>query len=295
MTRKTINAIIVKHILCVLPALFGVSMLQAAEIAVSDFSAICGWSTNAVVCAVGDTVALPSGEYTINNPRVASISGTTVTALEPGFTGVIDASSNVGGIIVRPAVGGSGRVFVAGMDTATVLSNNQSITLNWSDENSWLCVDGGGGCPTAADDVAIIPVSINTTADNAKNNYAGYYLTFDGEITIGQLFFGSFKPGNLNIRLRPGTAGDATLAFARTDGEAPVLAVSGNAATAHNTWVRFVGNGDRNLSLDLSNGLLVDLGYPAGFAFRSRGKTPDLRQRKTGAQREQCGGFRRRV
>ena len=154
--------------------------LRAEEISVSDFSAICGWSTNAVVCAVGDTVALPAGEYTINNPRVASISGNTVTALEPGFTGVIDASSNVGGIIVRPAVGGSGRVFVASMDTATVLSNNQSITLNWSDENSWLCVDGGGGCPTAADDVAIIPVSINVTADNAKNNYSGYYLTFDG-------------------------------------------------------------------------------------------------------------------
>ena len=235
--------------------------LRAEEISVSDFSAICGWSTNAVVCAVGDTVALPAGEYTINNPRVASISGNTVTALEPGFTGVIDASSNVGGIIVRPAVGGSGRVFVASMDTATVLSNNQSITLNWSDENSWLCVDGGGGCPTAADDVAMIPVSINVTADNAKNNYAGYYLTFDGEITIGQLFFGSFMPGNLNIRLRPGTAGNATLAFARTDGEAPVLAVSGNAATAHNTWVRFVDNGGKNLSLDLSSGLLADLGY----------------------------------
>ena len=264
MTRKIMNAIVVKHSVCVLLALFGVSVLKAANHEVFDFSTICGWSMNAVICAVGDTVTLPTlaeGEYTINNPRVASISGNTVTALEPGFTGVIDASSNVGGIIVRPAVGGSGRVFVAGMDTATVLSNNQSITLDWSDENSWLCVDGGGGCPTAADDVAIIPVSINTTADNAKNNYAGYYLTFDGEITIGQLFFGSFKSGHLNFRLRPGTAGDATLAFARTDGEAPVLAVSGNAATAHNTWVRFVGNGDRNLSLDLSNGLLADLGY----------------------------------
>ena len=255
------NAIVVKHAVCVLLALFGASMLFAAEIAVSDFSAICGWSTNAVVCAVGDTVVLPTGEYAINNPRVASISGNTVTALEPGFTGVIDASSNVGGIIVRPAVGGSGRVFVASMDTATVLSNNQSITLNWSDENSWLCVDGGGGCPTAADDVAIIPVSINVTADNAKNNYSGYYLTFDGEITIGQLFFGSFKPGNLNIRLRPGTADNATLAFSRTDGGTPLLAVSGNATTAHNTWVRFVDNGGKNLSLDLSSGLLADLGY----------------------------------
>lgn len=234
---------------------------RAAEISVADFSAICGSGANAVVCDVGDTVVLPSGEYTINNPRVASISANTVTALEPGFTGVLDSGSNVGGIIVRPSVGGSGRVFVAMLDTTTVLQNTQSIALNWSDESIWRCVDGGGGYPNAADDVAMIPVSINTTADNAKNNYAGYYLTFDGEITIGQLFFGSFKPGNLNIRLRPGTAGNATLAFARTDGEAPLLAVSGNAATAHNTWVRFVGNGDRNLSLDLSNGLLADLGY----------------------------------
>ena len=234
---------------------------RAAEVTVADFSAICGSGANAVVCDVGDTVVLPSGEYTINNPRVASISANTVTALEPGFTGVLDPGSNVGGIIVRPAVGGSGRVFVASMDTTTVLQNNQSIALNWSDENSWRCVDGGGGYPNAADDVAMIPVSINTTADNAKNNYSGYYLTFDGEITVGQLFFGSFMPGSLNIRLRPGTTGNATLAFARTDGETPLLAVSGSLATSHNTWVRFADNGGKNLSLDLSSGLLVDLGY----------------------------------
>ena len=111
--------------------------LAATEITVSDFAAICGWSTNAVVCAVGDTVVLPAGEYTINNPRVASISGNTVTALEPGFTGVIDASSNVGGIIVRPTPGGSGRVFVAILDTDKILGHTENIVVNWNDENSW--------------------------------------------------------------------------------------------------------------------------------------------------------------
>ena len=115
---------------------------RAAEIPVADFSAICGSGANAVVCDVGDTVVLPSGEYTINNPRVASLSGNVATALEPGFTGVLDSGSNVGGIIVRPAVGGSGRVFVASMDTTTVLQNTQSIALNWSDESIWRCVDG---------------------------------------------------------------------------------------------------------------------------------------------------------
>lgn len=241
--------------------MLGAGALRAAEVSVNDFSSICGWSTNAVVCAVGDTVVLPAGEYTINNPRVASISGNTVTALEPGFTGVLDAGSNVGGIIVRPTVGGSGRVFVAILDTATDLGSNQNITLNWLDENNWRAVDGGSGYPNAADDVAIIPIAINPSADNAKNNYAGYNLTIAGGATVGQVFFGSFKPGSLSFRLRPGTTGNATLAFARTDGGTPILAVSGNLATSHNTWVRFPDNSGKLLSFDLSSGLLVDLGY----------------------------------
>ena len=245
-------------------ALLSAGTVRAAEIRVDAFGDITGWGTNAVVCDVGDTVVLPAlgaGEYTVNNARVASLAGNVVTALEPGFTGIVDPNADVGGIVVRPSVGGSGRVFVASMDTGTDLATGQNVTLNWSDENSWRAVDGGGGYPGSADDVAIIPVAVNPTADNAKNNYAGYYLTFAGEATVGQVFIGSFKPGSVNIRLRPGTTGNATLAFSRTDGGMPLLAVSGNLAASHHAWVRFTENGNNKLALALSDGLLVDLGY----------------------------------
>ena len=261
MTRKIMNAIVVKHAVCVLLALFGASMLSASEIAVSDFSAICGWSTNAVVCAVGDTVALPAGEYTVNNPRVASISGNTVTALEPGFTGVIDSGSNVGGIIVRPAVGGSGRVFVASLDTDTLLAHTGVVQLNWCDENSWLCIDGGGGYPNAADDVAIIPGAIGEGGNNTQLDYSGNVLTLDGDVVVGQIFVGACKAENANFRLLPTKNNDARLSFSRTDALAPILAISGgNAAARKQTWVRFKANSGKKVSLDISEGLVVDLG-----------------------------------
>lgn len=261
MTRKIMNAIVVKHVMCAVLALFGASVLYAAEIAVSDFSAICGWSTNAVVCAVGDTVVLPAGEYTINNPRVASISGNTVTALEPGFTGVIDSSSNVGGIIVRPTPGGSGRVFVASLDTDTLLAHTGVVQLNWCDENSWLCIDGGGGYPNAADDVAIIPGAIGEGGNNTQMDYSGNVLTLDGDVVVGQIFVGAFKAENANFRLLPTKNNDARLSFSRTDALAPILAISGgNAAARKQTWVRFKANSGKKVSLDLFEGLVVDLG-----------------------------------
>ena len=262
MTRKIMNAIVVKHAVCVLLALLGASMLSASEIAVSDFSAICGWSTNAVVCAVGDTVTLPAGEYTVNNPRVASISGNTVTALEPGFTGVIDSGSNVGGIIVRPTPGGSGRVFVAILNTDKILGHTENVVVNWTDENSWRCTDSGGGYPNAADDVAMIPIAIDEGSNNAQMNYSAHVLDIGGEITVGQIFIGSFKTGNTNSRLQPSTAGSATLTFRRTDGVAPRLAISGGCAPANSPWVRISQKSKRSelLALDLSEGLVVDLG-----------------------------------
>ena len=242
--------------------MLGAGALRAAEVSVNDFSSICGWSTNAVVCAVGDTVVLPAGEYTINNPRVASLSGNTVTALEPGFTGVLDAGSNVGGIIVRPTPGGSGRVFVAILDTDKILGHTENIVVNWNDENSWRRVDGEGGYPNAADDVAIIPVAVNEGGNNSQMDYSAHTLTLAGDIVVGQLFIGSFKAGNTNFRFLPTKDGDATLTFARTDGAAPLLAITGGGAVANTVWVRFKkeSTNSRTISLVLSDGLMVDLG-----------------------------------
>lgn len=243
--------------------MLGAGALRAAEVSVNDFSSICGWSTNAVVCAVGDTVVLPAGEYTINNPRVASLSGNTVTALEPGFTGVLDAGSNVGGIIVRPAVGGSGRVFVAILDTDKILGHVENVTLNWADGNSWRALDGGSGYPNAADDVAIIPIAVDEGSNNASQDYSAHVIVVAGEITVGQIFIGSFKnTANTNTRLQPGNDGDATLTFSRTDRISPLLAVTGGGAATKETWVRVKksSKNERKLSLNLPEGLVVDLG-----------------------------------
>ncbi len=270
MTRKIMNAIVVKHIVCALLALFGASMLYAAEIAVSDFSAICGWSTNAVVCAVGDTVVLPTGEYTINNPRVASISGTTVTALEPGFTGVIDASSNVGGIIVRPAVGGSGRVFVASMDTTVVLKQTgSSREFQWCNPENWLCVQGSGesAYPNGADDVALIPLG-GFEGQVGIYDYNSFNVNLKGggdnpDITVGQIYLGNFATLGFNCHFRGG-ASSGTIRFRRTDGKTPYFALTGGAAAQQAPWLRFSVKNDTTtsaLALDLAQGLTFDMGY----------------------------------
>ena len=268
MTRKIMNAIVVKHAVCVLLALFGASMLFAAEIAVSDFSAICGWSTNAVVCAVGDTVVLPTGEYTINNPRVASISGNTVTALEPGFTGVIDASSNVGGIIVLPSVGGSGRVFVANIDTTDTLKNNFSHVFQWCNAENWTCVYGNGenDYPNGTDDVAMIPFAIQN--DYATYDQGGYIVNLlgagdDSEVVLGQLFMGTFSACKMNCHLAGGST-SGTIRFRRTDGVAPRFAFTGGSAATGESWLRTKSSSypvASAPSFDLSQGLTVDLGY----------------------------------
>ena len=270
MTRKIMNAIVVKHAVCVLLALLGASMLSASEIAVSDFSAICGWSTNAVVCAVGDTVTLPTGEYTINNPRVASISGNTVTALEPGFTGVIDSGSNVGGIIVRPTPGGSGRVFVASFDTTIVIKQTgSSKEFQWCHAENWLCVSGNGegAYPDGADDIAMIPVGgfdgqVGIYDDNSFN----INLKGDGDdpdITVGQIYLGNFLTSGFNCHFRGG-ASSGTIRFRRTDGKTPYFAFTGGAAAQMAPWLRFSVKNDTTtsaLALDLEQGLTFDMGY----------------------------------
>lgn len=274
MTRKIMNAIVVKHAVCVLLALLGASMLSASEIAVSDFSAICGWSTNAVVCAVGDTVVLPplgEGEaYTINNPRVASISANTVTALEPGFTGVIDASSNVGGIIVRPAVGGSGRVFVASMDTTVVLKQTgSSREFQWCNPENWLCVQGSGesAYPNGADDVALIPLG-GFEGQVGIYDYNSFNVNLKGGgddpvVTVGQIYLGNFLTSGFNCHFRGG-ASSGTIRFRRTDGKAPYFAFTGGAAAQKAPWLRFSVKNDSTtspLALDLAQGLTFDMGY----------------------------------
>lgn len=273
MTRKIMKAIFVKHSVCALLALFGVSVLKAAEIIVPEpFSDICGSGSNAVVCAVGDTVVLPTlgeGEYTINNTRVASISGNTVTALEPGFTGVVNPSSAVGGIVVLPAVGGAGRVFVANIDTTDTLKNNFSHVFQWCNAENWTCVYGNGenDYPNGTDDVAMIPFAIQN--DYATYDQGGYIVKLvgagdDAEVVLGQLFMGTFAACKMNCHLTGGhTSG--TIRFRRSDGVVPRFAFTGGSAATGESWLRTKADSSTPSvsapSFDLSQGLTVDLGY----------------------------------
>ena len=269
MTMITKKAIFVKHAVCALLALFGASLLKAAEITVSDFSAICGSGSNAVVCAVGDTVVLPEGEYTINNSRVASVTNATVTALEPGFTGVVNPSSAVGGIVVLPTVGGSGRVFVANIDTTDIIKNKFDHVFEWCNAGNWTCVYGNGenDYPNGTDDVAMIPFGIQN--DYATYDQGGYIVDllgagYDAEVVLGQLFMGTFSACKMNCHLTGGSI-SGTIRFRRTDGVAPRFAFTGGSAATGESWLRTKANSSTPSvsapSFDLSQGLTVDLGY----------------------------------
>lgn len=274
MTIKIMKAIFVKHAVCALLALFGVSVLKAAEIIVPEpFSDICGSGSNAVVCAVGDTVVLPTlgeGEYTINNTRVASISGNTVTALEPGFTGVVNPSSAVGGIVVLPTVGGSGRVFVAIMDTTVVLKQTgSSREFQWCNHENWRCVQGSGdnAYPNGMDDVAMIPVG-GAESSVGIYDYNSFNINLKGDgdnpdITVGQIYLGNFATLGFNCHFRGGASG-GTIHFRRTDGKTPYFAFTGGAAAQMAPWLRFSLKNDTTtsaLALDLAEGLTFDMGH----------------------------------
>ena len=271
MTIKIMKAIFVKHAVCALLALFGVSLLKAAEIIVPEpFSDICGSGSNAVVCAVGDTVVLPEGEYTVNNSHVASISGNTVTALNPGFTGIIGPISAVGGLVVLPSVGGSGRVFVAIMDTTFVLTQaGSSREFQWCNPENWRCVQGSGdnAYPNGADDVAMIPVGgAESNVGIYDYNSLNINLKGDGnnpDITVGQIYLGNFMTQGFNCHFRGG-ASSGTMRFRRTDGKTPYFAFTGGAAAQKAPWLRFSLKNDTTtsaLALDLAEGLTFDMGH----------------------------------
>ena len=221
-------------------------------------------------CAVGDTVVLPEGEYTVNNSSVASIGGNTVTALKPGFSGIIDASSSVGGLVVLPSVGGSGRVFVAIMDTTVVLKQSgSSREFQWCNPANWRCVQGSGddAYPNGMDDVAMIPVG-GAESSVGIYDYNSFNINLKGDgdnpdITVGQIYLGNFMTQGFNCHFRGG-ASSGTIHFRRTDGKTPYFAFTGGAAAQMAPWLRFSLKNDTTtsaLALDLAEGLTFDMGH----------------------------------
>lgn len=256
---------------------------RAEDHRIDSFASICGKSTDAVRCSVGDTVTLPAGGvYTVVNSNVAVLDGNVITVKSTGFTGVIDGSGAIGGIIALPKPAGSGRVFIAVCNTSEKASSGQNFF--WCNKANWINADGTAAdrWPNGADDVAIIPTGWSAGDFTSNGTYlfnlvpseatTGSKLAdLDHQITIGEIYLGVF--GNEKINYAFFGYGEAgRFVFARTDGKTPRFVYTG-AAAGKAMWVHFskYGSGDTNKpSLDLSQGLDVDMGYVGGAATDDR-------------------------
>lgn len=254
-------------------AILAAGAAGAANYTVEDFSSICGWSTNAVRCAVGDTVTLPAGTYTAVNPRAASVVDNVVTANEPGFTGIVDANGAVGGVIVLPRPAGSGKVYIY---IDEIKQNGSQRDLCKKDK--WIFADGtpANGWPHAADDVAILALGYS----NVREGDIGYgYDTFtlrpDGDagndyhLTLGEMYIGTFAQKRFVVTLT-GRYSSGTYEFKRTDGKVPRIVVAGCAQNNLGSYLYFNGYNSANFpTFDFSQGMEIDMGFADGYLSRT--------------------------
>ena len=139
-----------------------------------------------IVFRAGDSATLPepakSGDYYLPlDVRVFSIDGTTLTALEPGFSAICAMEWDaVSGAFVRNATMGlavcipeaAGRVFLADAGNAN---------MSWSETAKWRCLTDPsvtGTYPNGAGDVAMVPLAQNCA------------ITLDVDATVGAVYVG---------------------------------------------------------------------------------------------------------
>ena len=202
---------------------------------------------------VGDSAMLPeltgpSDYYALTDCRAFKLGtdGVTLTALEPGFGGVVameyDAASDafvcnatMGLGIIVPEPNGSGRVWIA--------NKHASGSWYWSNADNWTNVtDGQEGFPNGVDDVAMIAQPGNST------------VYVDASITLGALYFGFDSEDVL-----PGRAtnnSDANTAIRLTGGNASTLTFQ--ASGKNRPFLRFCNFGNRNV---YDNNPQIYLGY----------------------------------
>ena len=202
---------------------------------------------------VGDSAMLPeltgpSDYYALTDCRAFKLGtdGVTLTALEPGFGGVVameyDAASDafvcnatMGLGIIVPEPNGSGRVWIA--------NKHASGSWYWANADNWTNVtDGQEGFPNGVDDVAMIAQPGNST------------VYVDASITLGALYFGFDSEDVL-----PGRAtnnSDANTAIRLTGSNASTLTFQ--ASGKNRPLMRFCNFGNRNV---YDNNPQIYLGY----------------------------------
>ncbi|MBR1921971.1 MAG: hypothetical protein IJ829_08265, partial [Kiritimatiellae bacterium] len=197
---------------------------SATATAVTSVERYCTYGDNALWLRPGDVAMLPdlygAASYQVLNERFATISGSTLTALEPGIVGIrcVDASftTNVMGVVVLPDAVGSGSVYV-------FKESKRNNTYDWARPECWDKVENGARAasndsyPQNADDIAVLPF------------YAAagdLYIRHRTDIAIGGLYSGMIRPDTwvscVLERYKDDTT--KTVTFRRTDGE-PVQVV----------------------------------------------------------------------
>ena len=217
----------------------------AGATAITSIDAYGTYGDNALWLRPGDVAMLPdlygAASYQVLNDRFVSISGSTLTALEPGIVGIrcVDASytTNVMGVVVLPDSVGSGSVYV-------FKESKRNNTYDWARPECWdkvVFADGAAtraasndSYPQNADDIAVLPF------------YAAagdLYIRHRTDIAVGGLYSGMIRPDTyVNCvleRYKDDTT--KTVTFERTDGEPVQIVVCPNNEGSNYSRIRLGG------------------------------------------------------
>lgn len=219
-----------------------------------------------VVTKVGDTITLPrlkttKGYYELQDirPFVLEDDGVTMTAIETGFTTVVEYDIDVttGGLtrkaemqlaICAPTPKGEGNVFVA---------ESRKADITWSDLTLWTNITdptAEPSYPNGKDDVVIIPI------------YNDKKCFIDTDVTVGALYVGWTAEDLLRGTIRIEGKNGATLTFDTSDGSQALLRVTGLARwdVVLKESFFYLGNEKADkpnlLSVEMPNGLIYDCG-----------------------------------
>ena len=212
----------------------------ASATTVTSVTPYCDSGDNALWMRPGDVAILPdlygAAFYQVLNERFATISGSTLTALEPGIVGIrcVDASfnTNVMGVVVLPDAIGSGSVYVFNEKN----HGNNANAYSWSNPSCWRKVgsDTNDSFPQNADDIAILPF------------YSSAYgfIRHRSDITIGGLYAGMIRPDASITCVLEHYKDDTTktVTFQRTDGKPVRIQVCpNNDSASYSSTIRLGG------------------------------------------------------